>query len=295
MANNDKKKEAWAQQVADDCAAAKAERLEQQELENAQRVEDKCRAQAEKVEEEKKKPKMAIFDVSRAPPTELRPDISSFARNKLKSFEYVELWYFTLEGKAPISAFKASKHVVLDTDLTWLQMTNGSVNFLWEIEPIWPEVNVKALASFFYGITGHPSEELPHGYAALIVYQACMRRHWHNKLNVPGRSFNPSIFNKTVLTTFRGELIERENAKAVTSVRFSLSFPATSLTMSSPPPFLSVRCTRIISRVPTLPPRAPSRFTSRPAPPRLTPAYNYALDTPTDDQPYRKDPGGPPG
>ena len=73
------------------------------------------------------------------------PQPSQFAIGKLKSFNFVELWYFTDEGchkvqdssraqsddvygltrindlvvLKPIASFKASRNVVLDANLTW--------------------------------------------------------------------------------------------------------------------------------------------------------------------------------
>ena len=75
----------------------------------------------------------------------IAPCPSPFAINKLKSFEYVELSYFTPEGCAsaaeenrataeeafgltkvdgfvalkPVASFKASKNVIKDKDLSW--------------------------------------------------------------------------------------------------------------------------------------------------------------------------------
>ena len=78
-------------------------------------------------------------------PDYVMPPPSQFAIGKLKSFSFVELWYFTDEGCAegqvssraqsddaygltkvddlvalkPVTLFKASHNVIPDADLTW--------------------------------------------------------------------------------------------------------------------------------------------------------------------------------
>ena len=137
--------EAWNQQLIDDLRA-------QEELKHQQRQEeDERRAQREVEEEaerhEKKKPKMNGFDVNITVDDFITPWPATYALNKLESFKYIELWYFTQEGcldalenhcfqtedtlaLKQLSAVKASRNAIKDADLTWQQMTMGRICFL---------------------------------------------------------------------------------------------------------------------------------------------------------------------
>ena len=54
----------------------------------------------ERREQEKKKPKINDFDKGKMVADHIMPRPSQFAIGKLKSFNFVELWYFTDEGCA---------------------------------------------------------------------------------------------------------------------------------------------------------------------------------------------------
>jgi len=127
----------------------------------------------------------------------IMPQPSKFAIGKLKSFNFVELWYFTDEGctKAQdssraqsddayglmrvdnlvalklVASFKASQNVIQDADLTWRQM-NVSKNTMLQYMDLcsWLQKHVQSFTHFYFNI------EL------LIMYQAKVRRQWHNNL-----------------------------------------------------------------------------------------------------------------
>jgi hypothetical protein len=106
--------------------------------------------------------------------------LASPCRNYIHDWEYIELSYFTLEGHEeaanhdhtvaeeafalskvndyvrlrPIAAFKASKLVILDNKLTWIQMTTNLLNCMEETG--WPSEYCNALATFFLSIENHP-------------------------------------------------------------------------------------------------------------------------------------------
>jgi len=105
---------------------------------------DECQKEDERKELEKKQPKINDFDESKIVADQIMPKPSQFTLRKLKSFSYVELWYFTDEGCAkaqdssraqlddtygltkvndlvalkPVSSFKASWNVIPDADDT---------------------------------------------------------------------------------------------------------------------------------------------------------------------------------
>ncbi|OAX33378.1 hypothetical protein K503DRAFT_869581 [Rhizopogon vinicolor AM-OR11-026] len=89
---------AWNQQVNEDNRlAAEVAQAEQEQLEQEQRLleqeaENECR------EMEKKKPKINDFSAGTSVSDTLTPRPSQYAIHKLKSFEHVELWYFSPDG-----------------------------------------------------------------------------------------------------------------------------------------------------------------------------------------------------
>jgi hypothetical protein len=91
---------AWDEQVRQEQEAEAAQALQLRDEEDARRAEEERLAEAERKELEKKKPKINDFDENRIAESVIVPRPSPFALNKLKSFEYVELSYFTPEGCA---------------------------------------------------------------------------------------------------------------------------------------------------------------------------------------------------
>ena len=90
--------DAWNQQVQADLAKqAELTRLAEEE-DVRQQAEDKCQKEEEKKELEKKRLKINDFDESKMVADHLMPRSSQFAIGKLKSFNFVELWYFTDKG-----------------------------------------------------------------------------------------------------------------------------------------------------------------------------------------------------
>jgi hypothetical protein len=154
-------------------------------------------SEAKWLEAEKKKPKLGDFDAALIIPDFLGPCASNFAKKKLDDKQYVELWYWTKEGcldadslragvKADesfgitqisstlslkhLTAFKASKKVVHDEDLTWAQLSIAKTGFLAAIEAAgWPKEHRTAVSSFFYAIENHPSRMNHDDYVDIIL------------------------------------------------------------------------------------------------------------------------------
>ena len=173
----------WNQQV-------QANLAEQEELarlaeeEEARRQADiECEKEEERKEQEKKHPKINDFDESKMVADHVMPRPSQFAIGKLKSFSFVELWYFTDEGCAeaqissraqsddvygltkvddlvalkPVTSFKASHNVIPDADLTWRQMNVGKNTMLHFMDLCnWPQKHVQSLAHFYFNIELDP-------------------------------------------------------------------------------------------------------------------------------------------
>lgn len=226
-AGNTIEKGLWAQQVADDEAAAAEENAARQAHEQQLRLEAEQREEEERLEIEKKKPKAPDFDEDVSIPNLpiLRP--SPYAINKLRLFEYVELWYFTREGcldatnylrsiseeafgltksedglaLKSLASHKPSKKAIPDEDLTWSQMSSAKTVYIMEIERLkWPQKHRQAIQEFFYALDMHPYRSRHEfGEAILLRYQANSRRLWHEQLKIPGGSFNLRHINDALL------------------------------------------------------------------------------------------------
>ncbi|KAJ6496855.1 hypothetical protein DFH09DRAFT_945761 [Mycena vulgaris] len=218
----------WDAQVQADAAQAAADAAaETAQVEAAQAAVDAA-AEAERLEIEKKKPKLGAFDAGLLIPDFLGPRASNFAKKKLEDKAYVELWYWTKEGcldaellrggveadesfgitqigstlsLKPLTAYKASKKVVPDEELSWAQLSIARAGFLAAIEAAgWPKEHRAALASFFYAIETHPSRMNHDDYAdtILVIYAARARRFWHDLL-AQDKGFNIAIINDKLL------------------------------------------------------------------------------------------------
>ncbi|OBZ66752.1 hypothetical protein A0H81_13228 [Grifola frondosa] len=240
-----KRVQQWEQQILEDQQAA--EEVERQRLENEERVraEEEAAAEAEKREAEKKRPKAPDFDATLPPPDRIISRPSLFARNKLESYEYADLYYFTQEGRdeatdghqvsaeeafglaktehglalRPLAAFRPSRKVIPDSQLTWRQMTMAKTSLLSEMEKAqWPEHHVEALVLFFYGIENSDLRMKPYGEAALIKYQARVRKEWHDSMK-HGPGFNISIMNKSILRECVDEVLDAAKLDSINKVK----------------------------------------------------------------------------
>ncbi|KAG1809128.1 uncharacterized protein BJ212DRAFT_1302695 [Suillus subaureus] len=150
---------------------------------------------AEEQWEAEKKPKINNFYAGVVVTDVLIPCPSQYALQKIKSMEYVELWYFSPEGCQeaadssrstaedsfglvkvdgyvafkPIAAFKASHKALQDHDLPWHQFDMAKTSFLVHINKCgWLDKHQQALALFFTLITNHEHRIRPRGKKTLL-------------------------------------------------------------------------------------------------------------------------------
>ncbi|KAG1796526.1 hypothetical protein EV424DRAFT_1333886 [Suillus variegatus] len=250
---------AWTRQIDEDAhLAAEAARAER-EQEDQERVRLELEAEAEK-----KKPKINDFTVGTAVGDTLTPRPSQYAIHKLKSFEYIELWYFSPEGcKAtsdeaktsaddafgftkvedfvalkPVASFKASRKAIQDHGLEWRQFDLAKNSFLLYINKLnWPEKHQRALTMFFMNIVAHPSRSEHFGEQTLLLYAARVRRDWHDTL-ILNNAFDISVFNPTLLRNMNEEVWNKARHESLTEVSFlPLAHYVNHLSNSTPPQF----------------------------------------------------------
>lgn len=129
------------------------------------------------------------------------PQLSAYALRCLAEFEYAELWYFTQEGCAdtmqqwtqnkdtfgltkvddmvlfrPISVLKAFQEMLYKMEIAKMTLIQQITKCNWA------QKAVTALAQFFMNLKVHHYWQQAYGEHALLTYQACVRRDWHNQL-----------------------------------------------------------------------------------------------------------------
>jgi hypothetical protein len=262
---NDAKKVAWQLQTEADQEAENEALKIQQEFDQAVALEQQRLEETERREKDKKKPKIKDFTADKpvGNVVTLRP--SSYALAKLRDFEYIELHYFSTEGCTeaakhdltsvkdtfalmssnnrlllkPMAALKPSSKVLRDEDLNWRQMTMAKNNMLHHMgEEGWPNKHV-ALATFFLRLDCHRLRQQPDSDAVLIIYQAQVRREWHDALKTTNdkEGFDIGIINDQRIDALHTMLLNTRQALAVTRyVPMPEIIPSTVLT---PSPFCS--------------------------------------------------------
>ena len=235
---------AWDQQLKEDEAEETIARLAREEDQQREQEELRQAEEAERKEKEKKRPKVKDF-VANKPvkdTTQLRP--SHFAVHKLEEREYVELYYFTLEGcteaakldrtiaqdaftfaKAndtlllkPMASHKPSNKAIPDEDLTWRQMSIARASLLHHMAQTgWPEQHIVALAEFYLNLESHPMRLQIDGDTVLLNYQAQVRREWHEALKSTSDepAFNISIINNRRVEAIGAELWNTRRTEGV--------------------------------------------------------------------------------
>ncbi|KAF6744547.1 hypothetical protein DFP72DRAFT_1078396 [Ephemerocybe angulata] len=247
-ASHQKKLEAWQAQVAED---AEAERQLEEERAREEQEREAAKEESrrlEKAEKDKKKPKVKAFVANKLVNTFAAIRTSQYAINKVKSLEYIELWYWTPEGCAdaatqdrtvsstvlaltseggigqalftPAAAHKVSTKVVADEKITWRDMSVAKTGLLQCMrgEENWPEEHVMALGSFFLELDHHELRRRDYGEEALLLYQAEVRREWHEQLRSTDDTVEPfdiGVINETRLMRIYDKLLSQKHAQGI--------------------------------------------------------------------------------
>ena len=218
----------------------------------------------------------------------------------------MELWYFTTEGcreagKAtpsvaddtfgilktntgialqPLKATKASKNAIVDEHLSWEQIMTARHTFISVANHVgWNQKLTLALAQFYINLEALKSE----GYnpRALILYQAVVRKLWHDALKGRGDPFNISIINDELYARLENQIRDKDledlQRQALEAQRHTLDLQRQVST--TPPPNALVPAKKLTNfpplthLIPSPPPlcHATRRNTSPPHPNRTSP------------------------
>lgn len=260
--------DAWnAQQAATRAAEAAALQAER-DAQNAQLRLDEAEAEKERKDAEKKKPKINDFDTALPPPSIIVPRPSQYALQKLSTFEFIEMWYFSPDGCAeatrnhrsqaddafgltasndiltirPVASVKASKNARADHDLTFSEFLQAKNSFLHHVkQSAWPDKHVNVLAEFFWNLENHPMRSNTNGDIIALQYASRIRRQWHDDLkSSPGRAFNIAIINENLMNSIAFEVSANAQSRVIRKVSTPLPLathtPLTNLLFSPTPP-----------------------------------------------------------
>ncbi|KAF8800487.1 hypothetical protein BYT27DRAFT_7200087 [Phlegmacium glaucopus] len=247
--NHEERVQRWNQQEANDVNAAEELQRQLQQDDEQQAIQQPAERDVERPDLEKKKPKMKEFDDSAIVGNYIAPRPAQYALRRIEDFEYVELWYLTPEGcidatqhqstqnddtfglskvddmvtLKSVSSLKASKNVLPNTELSFRQMSMAKNTFIPLMTKYqWSEKAISAFAQLFTQLELHPYRQRDFGERALIIYQARVRREWHDQLKL-GSAFNIGIINEDLLQSIYKELLDRAQLSSINELRATQS------------------------------------------------------------------------
>ncbi|KAG1744625.1 uncharacterized protein EDB91DRAFT_1246740 [Suillus paluster] len=214
------------------------------ELITGWRQDQDIRLAAWTLQAEKKKPKINDFKAGVSVNDTLTHCPSQYAIHKLKSFECVELWYFSPdsckdtadEAKSSadstfgftkvndfvalkaVTAFKPSRKAIQDHSLEWRQFDMAKNSFLLYINKLnWLEKHQCTITMFFMNVVSHPQCAEPFGKHALLLYAACVHWDWHDTLTLDN-TFDIGVFNAMLLKNLTKEVWNKSCIESLTEV-----------------------------------------------------------------------------
>ena len=266
---HDQRVDAWNREHKAKAQENECQRLERREAEEEQRRIKEAEIERERKEAEKKKPKINDFNENRPPPGVIALQPSQYALQKLVTYDYVELWYFSPEGCTdashnykshaddafgitssndvltlrPVASIKASHFARADHDLNFSELLQAKNTLLQLMKPSWPSKHVNALAEFFWNLENHPIRHNENDDRIALLYASRIRRQWHDDLKINnGSAFNIALISEALMSSTAFKVNSSIQAAATRKVSL-FSYPPNPCTNFSPfrPPSLP-RC-----------------------------------------------------
>ncbi|KAF8121646.1 hypothetical protein EV363DRAFT_1301765 [Boletus edulis] len=184
---------------------------------------------------------------------------SNYALQKLSTFDYVELWYFTHAGRLDAAKFsnksqaddtfgisrvddhltvhsiasvRASHNVLSDHDLSFSEFLRAKNVFLDHARKAeWPIAHLDTLAKFFWLLETHSMTQLPLRERIILTYALRVHLDWHRELKA-NRGYDISITNQNLLRTIADEV--RALDDKLVKIKVSLFHPIKMSTFLTP-------------------------------------------------------------
>jgi len=116
----------------------------------------------------------------------------------------------------------------------------------------WPQKHIQSITHFYFNLELDPMCACPNDERVLIIYQAKVRRQWHDNLAC-GQGFNTTQINQKLLSMVAEEVWDTVRAEAIRMVSISRNFPLRCV-LKNFPPFLFPPLTPYLKRMTTTPP-----------------------------------------
>ena len=220
---------------------------ERRQREEEQRQLKEAEAEKERRDAEKKKPKINDLNENCPPPSIIIPRPSQYALQKISTFNFIELWYFSPKGCSeasqvnksqaddtlsitnvnnvltlrPVASIRASCNACADHELAFGEFMQAKNSFLYHVkEALWPPKHVDALAELFWNLENHPICVSENSNLIALHYASRICRCWHDDLkNNTGSAFNISLISDTLMNNITFELNSNIQAKVARKVR----------------------------------------------------------------------------
>ena len=203
-------------------------------------------ANQEHWEVDKKKPKMNVFKPGTSVANILIPHPLQYMLQKLHSFDFIELWYFSPKGCADavcnnskshaddmfsiskvndiltvksVVSVRASCNVLTDQELSFESFLQAKNNLLvYAGKATWPTMNVDLLAAFFWKLAMHLIRKTTLGNKIVLTYTARVHQDWHDKIKA-NNGYDISIINEVLMWDITFEIQSNDHQKVKSRVR----------------------------------------------------------------------------
>lgn len=221
------------------CTAEEADQEHRQLEDEAERL-AAGEADRERREADKKKPRMNVFKPGTSVANILILHLSQYALQKLSSFDFIELWYFSPEGCADavhnnskshaddmfgiskvnnilmvklVAPVRASRNALTDQELSFESFLQAKNNLLvYAGKATWPATNVDSLAAFFWKIETHPIHKTVLGNKIVLTYAARVHWDWHDEIKADN-GYDISVINETLMRDITFEIQSNNHQK----------------------------------------------------------------------------------
>jgi len=197
--NHNSQVEAWNLQQEAEQHKAQRHQQEQRDFEEQDRQRAEEESERECREAKTKKPKINNFNENQAPPIVIVPRPSQYVIQKIFTFDFVELWYFSPEGCSeamknhhsqaddsfnltssnniltlrPVVSVRASHLACANHDLSFSEFLQVKNSFLHHIKQAsWPNKHINALAKFFWNLENHSIRTNENDDTIVLLYAA---------------------------------------------------------------------------------------------------------------------------
>ncbi|EJD40240.1 hypothetical protein AURDEDRAFT_70277 [Auricularia subglabra TFB-10046 SS5] len=237
---------AWNTQLESDEATARIAGDEARALAQAEEEARAAAAEADRLAAEKRKPKMPAIDPIGVVQTYSPARVATYAREKLRKLEYVEMHWFTPEkcrevshsardtdknyhivesddGQLTLSTNRGSGKtgIIADKHLSFKQLQSAKHAFLRTAREVgWDVDHILAYSDLFLALEAHELSSQEHGEEVLVRYFDEVRHEWHDLIADGTKEiFNIGIISESRMKRIDDSVIRKVQLRRCNTVR----------------------------------------------------------------------------